>query len=260
MTNFQLGAGRRERRVEPAGLTLGLGRRRDREGAVEHGEEGTAGLEVVDQVGADPRRAVRGQVEEGPVEPRALVEVLVVADARHERDPFEDLRGAEEEVVPVRPLVAPVDQVAGQEDEVDPGMPAERPSERACPSPRAPSGRRPGRGTRSAPDGCGPSWPSAMGPSRHSSRRPASRDRSCRASGRPPPPNDGGSADRSAGRDDRTSVGSALRPAASARGRGRDARPVSADSNRAGTIRIRLSRTSAAVRQVQTSSRAGSDP
>ena len=107
----------REGRVEPLGLLLrrsGIG---ERQGAVEDGDEGVAILEGIDEVRVDPRGTVRGQVEERPVEPRPLVEVFVVADAGHERQPLEDPGCAEEEVVPVGPLVAPVDQVAGDEQE-----------------------------------------------------------------------------------------------------------------------------------------------
>ena len=48
---------------------------------------------------------------------RALVEVFMVADAGGERQPLEDARRPEEEVVPVSPLVAAVDEVARDEEE-----------------------------------------------------------------------------------------------------------------------------------------------
>ena len=42
----------------------------------------------------------------------------MVSHAGHHRHPVEHAGGAEEEVIPVGPLVAAVDEVAGQEDEV----------------------------------------------------------------------------------------------------------------------------------------------
>ena len=70
------------------------------------------------------RRPVVRQLEERAIEARAHVEVFVVAHAGHERHAIEDAGGPQEEVVPVGPLVAPVDQVAGEQDEIGVGMPA----------------------------------------------------------------------------------------------------------------------------------------
>ena len=113
-----------KRRVEPLRLSSRLGGVADGQRAVEHRDARVAALEVVDQVGIDPLGSIAGQLEERTIESRAHVEVFVVAHAGHERHAIEDAVGPQEEMVPVGPLVASIDQVAGEQDEIDVGMPA----------------------------------------------------------------------------------------------------------------------------------------
>ena len=118
---------------------------------------------MIDEVGVDSARAVSRKLEERAIKPGPDVEILVVADAGHERHAVEYAGGAEEEVVPVGALVAAVDQVSGEQDEIDRGMTAMSGGEQTSPALRDRSERRPG--TRS-------SRRSSVGRGFHGSPRP----------------------------------------------------------------------------------------
>ena len=58
----------------------------------------------------------------------------MVTDAGHHRHGIEHAGGAEEEVIPVGPFVAAVDEVAGEQDEIDRGMTAMSGGEKLAPA------------------------------------------------------------------------------------------------------------------------------
>ncbi len=71
----------------------------------------------------------------------------MVAHARHERHAIEDARRPQEEVIPVRPLVAAVDQVSRQHDEIGSRMTAIGRLEQSSPAFESRFGRHRDKGT-----------------------------------------------------------------------------------------------------------------
>ncbi len=107
--------GARETIVQPIGLNPGLFRARNRRRAVEHRKEGVADLDAVGEFRCDPLGTIFGEREEGAIEHWSTIEVLMIAHGRQDRQAVEDTRRAQEEMVPVRPFVAPVDEVPGNQ-------------------------------------------------------------------------------------------------------------------------------------------------
>ena len=188
----------------------------------------------------------------------ALVQVLVVSHAGHDRDSLEDLLGSEKEMVPVCPLVAPVDQVAGQQDEFDSRM-APVGGEQA-PAPVLKSGlgithvkEFDSSGLGPAGLGGSPRSPALVGSV--GQRIEIGRVGTKVAHGRDVPPDHG-----IVQQVRRMNQGRRPIHCAHAGRSGSWRASFSADSNRAGRIRIAVFRTPGSVLQLQTSSWLGSEP